>query len=176
MADLLAPVEERVSHIVFMGMGEPLANYDVTVAAARRLNDPHGLGIAQRRITISTVEQADETVDGKPVAFSSTSKTGILPGAKTTKGVFDGRSVQVTSTELGQQATTNTYQLPPEAIMDWGVFRKIMKEGLEPGNKYDVPFYAPGVASDRLTRVTVEIVVAGVTEAVPVEILLQPQK
>ena len=55
VGDLLAADDERVSHIVFMGMGEPLANYDVTVAAARRLNDPHGLGIAQRRITISTV-------------------------------------------------------------------------------------------------------------------------
>ncbi len=38
-----------------MGMGEPLANYEVTVAAARRLNATRGLGIAQRRITISTV-------------------------------------------------------------------------------------------------------------------------
>ncbi len=55
VGDLLTAAEERVSHVVFMGMGEPLANYDVTVAAARRLNDPHGLGIAQRRITISTV-------------------------------------------------------------------------------------------------------------------------
>ena len=55
VADLLAESGERLSHVVFMGMGEPLANYDVTVAAARRLNDPHGPGIAQRRITISTV-------------------------------------------------------------------------------------------------------------------------
>ena len=55
VADLLHGAGERLSHVVFMGMGEPLANYDVTVAAARRINDAHGLGIAQRRITISTV-------------------------------------------------------------------------------------------------------------------------
>ena len=55
VGDLLAVDGERLSHVVFMGMGEPLANYDVTVAAARRLNAAHGLGIAQRRITISTV-------------------------------------------------------------------------------------------------------------------------
>ena len=54
-ADLLDGPGERLSHVVFMGMGEPLANYEVTVAAARRINDAHGLGIAQRRITISTV-------------------------------------------------------------------------------------------------------------------------
>jgi 23S rRNA (adenine2503-C2)-methyltransferase len=53
--DMLAPADERLSHVVFMGMGEPLANYEVTVAAARLLNAAHGLGIAQRRITISTV-------------------------------------------------------------------------------------------------------------------------
>ena len=46
---------ERPSHIVFMGMGEPLANYDVTVAAVRHLNAEGGLGIGQRRITVSTV-------------------------------------------------------------------------------------------------------------------------
>lgn len=46
---------ERLSHAVFMGMGEPLANYAATVEAARRLNADWALGIAQRRITISTV-------------------------------------------------------------------------------------------------------------------------
>jgi 23S rRNA (adenine2503-C2)-methyltransferase len=47
--------EKRLSHVVFMGMGEPLANYDVTVAAVRHLNAAWGLGIGQRRITVSTV-------------------------------------------------------------------------------------------------------------------------
>ena len=55
VGDLLAETGDRLSHVVFMGMGEPLANYEVTLAAARRLNAPRGLGIAQRRITISTV-------------------------------------------------------------------------------------------------------------------------
>jgi 23S rRNA (adenine2503-C2)-methyltransferase len=47
----------RVSNIVFMGMGEPLANYRNVVAAVRRLTDPvpGGLGISQRSVTVSTV-------------------------------------------------------------------------------------------------------------------------
>jgi 23S rRNA (adenine2503-C2)-methyltransferase len=47
----------RVSNVVFMGMGEPLANYASVVAAVRRLTDPvpDGLGISQRAITVSTV-------------------------------------------------------------------------------------------------------------------------
>jgi 23S rRNA (adenine2503-C2)-methyltransferase len=47
----------RVSNIVFMGMGEPLANYKNLLGAIRRLSDPvpSGLGISQRSITVSTV-------------------------------------------------------------------------------------------------------------------------
>jgi 23S rRNA (adenine2503-C2)-methyltransferase len=47
----------RVSNVVFMGMGEPLANYGPVVAAVRRLSDPvpAGFGISQRAITVSTV-------------------------------------------------------------------------------------------------------------------------
>ncbi len=47
----------RVSNVVFMGMGEPLANYAAVVRAIARLSDPvpDGLGISQRAITVSTV-------------------------------------------------------------------------------------------------------------------------
>ncbi len=47
----------RLSRVVFMGMGEPLANYDRVLSAVRVLTAPApaGLGLAQRHITISTV-------------------------------------------------------------------------------------------------------------------------
>jgi 23S rRNA (adenine2503-C2)-methyltransferase len=47
----------RLSRVVFMGMGEPLANYPRVVAAVRRLTSPapEGLGLSQRHITVSTV-------------------------------------------------------------------------------------------------------------------------
>ncbi len=47
----------RVSNVVFMGMGEPLANYASVLAAVRRITDPApaGLGISQRAVTVSTV-------------------------------------------------------------------------------------------------------------------------
>jgi 23S rRNA (adenine2503-C2)-methyltransferase len=47
----------RVSNVVFMGMGEPLANYRAVLAAVRRITDPppHGLGLSQRAVTVSTV-------------------------------------------------------------------------------------------------------------------------
>jgi 23S rRNA (adenine2503-C2)-methyltransferase len=51
------PAHGRVSNIVFMGMGEPMANYRNVIGAVRRLTDPvpSGLGISQRSITVSTV-------------------------------------------------------------------------------------------------------------------------
>jgi 23S rRNA (adenine2503-C2)-methyltransferase len=47
--------EARLTHIVFMGMGEPLANYAATVGALRILVAPDGFGFSPRRITVSTV-------------------------------------------------------------------------------------------------------------------------
>jgi 23S rRNA (adenine2503-C2)-methyltransferase len=51
------PKPSRVSNVVFMGMGEPLANYANVVNAVRRLTDPvpEGMGISQRSVTVSTV-------------------------------------------------------------------------------------------------------------------------
>ena len=52
-----APGPDRVSNVVFMGMGEPLANYRAVVEAVRRITDPapDGLGMSQRTVTVSTV-------------------------------------------------------------------------------------------------------------------------
>src|SRR6202030_51706 len=46
---------ERISNVVFMGMGEPMANYANVMAAVRILHDPECFNIGARRITISTV-------------------------------------------------------------------------------------------------------------------------
>lgn len=63
------PADERLSHIVMMGMGEPLANLDNVLATLDIASDPDGLGISPRRITISTV--------GLPAAIDRLSKHGV---------------------------------------------------------------------------------------------------
>lgn len=55
LLDRLLPEGERLSHIVVMGMGEPLANLDALLPALAEASSPTGLGISARRITISTV-------------------------------------------------------------------------------------------------------------------------
>ena len=49
------PPETRITHLVFMGMGEPLANYEAVVKALRLLTHPGAFGYSPRRITVSTV-------------------------------------------------------------------------------------------------------------------------
>ncbi len=51
----LAAEGQHVTNIVVMGMGEPLHNYDNTLAAVDRLTDAAGFGLGARKITISTV-------------------------------------------------------------------------------------------------------------------------
>jgi 23S rRNA (adenine2503-C2)-methyltransferase len=51
----LLPEGERLSHVIVMGVGEPLANLDQLLPALQRATDADGLNISARRITISTV-------------------------------------------------------------------------------------------------------------------------
>jgi 23S rRNA (adenine2503-C2)-methyltransferase len=56
-AEAPAPARQlgRISNLVFMGMGEPLANYDRWWAAVQRLHDPQGFNMGARSMTVSTV-------------------------------------------------------------------------------------------------------------------------
>ena len=92
--ELAAPAEpRRLRNVVFMGMGEPLHNYDAVMKAAEILRDPSGLGLSAERITISTVgvvpgirRMADE---GSPVhlavslhAATQAERAALVPAAR----------------------------------------------------------------------------------------------
>ncbi len=53
-ARLLTTEGRRLSHVVFMGMGEPLLNYNAVIESVRRIADPDRLAISPRRIVVST--------------------------------------------------------------------------------------------------------------------------
>ena len=59
-ARMLKEVNESVTNIVLMGMGEPFHNYDNVMAAIDRLNDKDGYNFGARRITLSTVGLAPQ--------------------------------------------------------------------------------------------------------------------
>ena len=77
MADGLVPGGPgRLSNVVFMGMGEPMANYKAVIGAIRRLvaPSPDGLGLSARNITLSTVGLVPRirqlTTEGIPVTLA----------------------------------------------------------------------------------------------------------
>ena len=53
--EILRERDEHVTNLVFMGMGEPMANYDDMIRAVKILTHPRGFGLGQRHITISTI-------------------------------------------------------------------------------------------------------------------------
>ena len=54
-AEILQQRGEHVTNLVFMGMGEPMANYDEMIRAIKILTHDRGFGLGQRHITISTI-------------------------------------------------------------------------------------------------------------------------
>jgi 23S rRNA (adenine2503-C2)-methyltransferase len=66
----------RLSNVVFMGMGEPMANYNAVIGAVRRMvaPTPDGLGLSARNITVSTVglvpRMQQLTTEGIPVTLA----------------------------------------------------------------------------------------------------------
>lgn len=72
-AELLAGTGERLSHVVFMGMGEPLLNLRAVTQAIRVLSHPRAFGISPRRITVSTagvVPRLEELAASLPVRLA----------------------------------------------------------------------------------------------------------
>jgi 23S rRNA (adenine2503-C2)-methyltransferase len=65
--------ERAISNVVFMGMGEPLLNFDNVVPALRVMLDDHAYGLSRRRVTLSTVgivPMIDRLRDECPVALA----------------------------------------------------------------------------------------------------------
>lgn len=84
---------ERVTSVVFMGQGEPFANFDATVEALRILNDPDGLAIGARHLTVSTcgiipgIKRFADLPEQFTLAISlhsaiQSTRNKLMPGAK----------------------------------------------------------------------------------------------
>lgn len=84
---------ERVTSVVFMGQGEPFANFDNTLAALRMLNDAEGVNIGARHLTVSTcgvipgIKRFSELPEQFTLAISlhsavQSTRNKIMPGVK----------------------------------------------------------------------------------------------
>lgn len=110
---------ERVTSVVFMGQGEPFANFDNVVSALRKLNAPGGLEIGARHLTVSTC--------------------GVIPGIKRfaelpeqfTLAISLHSAVQSTRNKLMSGVKKHTLLRLHEAIQDY-----VEKTGRRPTYEY----------------------------------------
>ena len=58
----LHKIGQKITNIVLMGMGEPFLNYNATLQSVKRFNDPKGINIGARKITISTIGIAEKII------------------------------------------------------------------------------------------------------------------
>ncbi len=113
---LAQAAQREVTHVVLMGMGEPLANYDNTVWAIEAMIDPRRFGLSARHITLSTIglpkaidklsrEDLPITLAISLHAPNETLRRKIMPAShtitvaeilKAAKRFFDARGRQVT--------------------------------------------------------------------------------
>jgi 23S rRNA (adenine2503-C2)-methyltransferase len=102
LAKRLVNADELPRNLVFMGMGEPMLNLDNVLPALRLLTDPEGIGIAARRITVST--------------------SGILPGIEqlgdAALGVNIAISLNATSNEFRNEIMPINRKYPIEKLLD----------------------------------------------------------
>lgn len=89
----LARTGDTLRNVVFMGMGEPLHNYDATLRAIDILTDHHGIALAPKHITVSTVGLPDAirrlADDGRPIHLAvslhgatDAARRALIPVAK----------------------------------------------------------------------------------------------
>lgn len=125
-ASLAASRGDRITHVVFMGMGEPLHHYEATRDAVRVLLDPHGPCLAARRVTVSTV--------------------GLVPRMRTFARDFGGRVQLALSLHAGTDDTRRAL-IPLAARYDLATLRATLDDHPLPGSRCLMLEYAvlPGV-------------------------------
>lgn len=103
--------DQRVTSVVFMGQGEPFANYQATLDALRMLNDPAGIGIGARHLTVSTsgvipgIKHFSEEPEQFTLAVSlhsavQSTRNQLMPGVKkfTLQRLYDAMQAYVEKT------------------------------------------------------------------------------
>jgi 23S rRNA (adenine2503-C2)-methyltransferase len=97
----LSKSDERITNVVYMGMGEPLRNYEAVVQSIHFLSDPSYFGFSKRRITVSTVGVVE----------------GILRLAKEGVGVNLALSLHAPTQEIRQKIIPYARQYALEEIL-----------------------------------------------------------
>src|SRR5213593_651924 len=159
---VLSAEGRRLSHVGFMGMGEPMANYRALVESVRRLSDPDLLGISPRRIVVSTsgliprIEQLAEEKIPVTLAISLHAARNELRDVVDAAQAYAEKSGRRVSYEWVMLAGVNDTE---RDACELGVLLKnrLAHVNLIPFNPVeDTPYHAPDRASIRAFKEKVE--------------------
>ena len=137
---------KKVGHAVHtrrVADGKVTTSEDVSITISR-------VGIP---LTVKMTETSVETTDGKPLGFESLQLLGIVT-IKVAGVVEPNGVVTLTTSSLGA-TETSTMPWPQGALMAEGLRLLTLEKGLEPGTKYEVPVFTPGMMAGIKTEVTV---------------------
>ncbi len=125
--------------------GDVIYTNNLMSMSLKRMNSP---------VTIMQLQTSQETLAGKPQAFSSQMDASVQK--MIISGHIEDGKVHVTSKQFGNP-TTATYDYPAGALMTWGTYLEQHKRGFKPGTSYDLSVYEPSMAADIPVSMTVEI-------------------
>jgi Transglutaminase-like superfamily len=103
------------------------------------------LGRADQPVTIETTQSTVETLNARPLSFSSETNMATIKSGQ--RGTVTGDRVTIINTQLGMEHKSE-YAFPKGAIMSWGLFRESLLRGFEPGLTYTVDMYTPDLRLD----------------------------
>jgi len=172
-----AGLAEQTVNIVFMGMGEPLLNLEALIPAIRVLNDPLGLNLSERRITVSTSSFPDRIRELAASdaacslalslnASNDESRRQLMPKASrfTIQELLDAARDFVKG---GRRRATLEYVLIPEFNMSDADADRLGELARDQPFKLNLIPYNPG-RKDPFTRPTEDMIDRFITRVLPV--------
>lgn len=100
---------------------------------------------AGHAVELGVIQETIETLEGVPVAFSSTMDLSVAK--MTTRGTVKDGKVTLVASQFGMEQT-QTFDFPKGAVMTWGAYRESINRGFKPCTQYEQLMYAPELRMD----------------------------
>lgn len=112
------------------------------------------LGRVDQPVTVEMIQSTEETLGGKPIAF--TSETNMATIKSSQRGTVEGDRVTIINSQLGMEQKQE-YAFKVGSLMTWGLFRTTLIRGFEPGLTYTVDTYSPDLRLDGPVHVLTQV-------------------
>ncbi len=112
--------------------------------------------VSRNGITLKTkvVEINNESINGKLISFRNETHLSGVPMLKT--GIVSNDRITISNEQLGAKQV-NEYTFHPNSLSNWGIYREIIKNGLQPNLSYNIKTYIPDLYEAKAITTKIEI-------------------